>query len=496
MKYYKPDGMSIWDTWCVKSGETSHLYYLQYWEPDSKRPQVDGDFLGHAVSSDLINWKECDYALGPNVDGTDDDMQPWTGCTVYHESRFYMFYTMRSKKDSATKQKIGLAISEDGYNFKRYKDNPVIVPDSKWYVNNTNYCGCIDCRDLIVIRHSDYWLGYFAARVHGKSPIETAAIACAKSYDLIHWEQLPPVFVPKKYNCIEVPDVFFLNGKWYLTALTGHHYGNRGQFTDSKCFNGTIYAVSDGPLGPFKELDTNVLIGGYITCGYSCRSVLFNGRRYVMFTQKPPNGSHLNAVLSHPYLLDTDNENHLVLRYPSDLMSKKDDNIVFYPPRLVCAHGAWNAYSGEWTCDGNIFKGKAELGWQVAHVLDGSMAMEIEADVTIKSGISAGIVIRTDRDNGTAMADCAVILDTVDKKIAFVEMGSFNYYHSRDFNAKVGKTYHLHIVKNGEHIDVYIDNILYIQTALAFNPNGNFGIGVMVDRGETVIKFTRVYKDI
>ena len=487
MEYYRPDGTYMWDTWCVQAKDIAHLYHLQILTQDSKRPKADADFLGHAVSKDLIHWKECNYSLGPNVDGTDDDMQPWTGCTVYHDNKFYMFYTMRSKKNSAAMQKIGLAISDDGYNFKRYENNPVIVPDNQWYVNTNDYFGCVDCRDLVVVKYKDYWLGYYAARVHGYSPIETAAVACVKSYDLIHWEHMPPVFVPRKYNCIEVPDVFHLNGRWYLTLLAGHGYGSRGVYTDKNCIAGSIYAVSDSPYGPFKELDTNVYIGGGPSCGSSCRTLMFNGKRYLMFTQV--------ATLSQPYLVDTDKRGYLILRYPSDLTPKKSDSLDFPKPRLLCAHGAWNAYTGEWFNRGNVYSGKSRLGWQAVHIFDGSKHMEIEADITIKSGTAAGITIRVDKTNGAAGSDYSAILDTNDKRVAFVDLATFYNWNARELNVIPNKTYHMHLTKDKDRINVFVDDELYIQASIAFDPNGNFGIGAVVDRGEAEIKFTRIWRD-
>ncbi len=35
---YKPDGMSMWDTWCVEHDGVAHMYYLQFHEPGSPRP--------------------------------------------------------------------------------------------------------------------------------------------------------------------------------------------------------------------------------------------------------------------------------------------------------------------------------------------------------------------------------------------------------------------------------------------------------------------------
>ena len=491
MGNYKPKDLSMWDTWCVEAGDTVHMYHLQFLEPDANIPC---DFLGHAVSKDLINWQECYYPLGPNTDGTDDDMQPWTGCTIYYDNKFYMYYTMRSKKFSATRQKIGLAISDDGYKFTRYEGNPVIEPDIRWYNNDPSVCGCIDCRDLILVKYEDYWLGYYAARVHGDSPTATSTVACVKSYDLFHWEHLPPVFTPKKYACIEVPDVYYLNGRWYLTLLAGNSYGNRGIYSDSNIFSGTIYAVSDSPLGPFVELDNNVLIGGGITCGYSCRSIMFKGKRYVIYTQKSASGDNLNAVVSRPYLLDTDEMGHLLLKYPSDISEAKigkevDIDIDLRP---MCSHPAWNFNEGTWSVAGNSCVGSADRGWQTAQILNGSKSMEIEADITLLDGYACGLTIRPNKDAMFGLYDLGILMDAKDSKIFFTSLHFFNYENARDFPVEYGRTYHFHIVKNEEHIDIFIDGVLYIQMSYRLPVDAPIGIGVLVDRGNAKIDITKL----
>ena len=146
---YRPKGMWVWDPWCVADGAgTVHLFHLQQHE----RPE-DGDWnlspMGHAVSNDLLHWKELPSVLPPSeAVRDDDDRQAWTGCAIPHNGRINLFYTMRGSASDGRIQAIGLARSEDGVHFERYSGNPVLRPDQRWYCTAAAPTpGVVDCRD-------------------------------------------------------------------------------------------------------------------------------------------------------------------------------------------------------------------------------------------------------------------------------------------------------------------------------------------------------------
>jgi beta-fructofuranosidase len=258
---YSPKGLAVWDAWYMvapdpKTGrEVVHVYHLQRRRPHAHHvSDFVHDSLGHAVSTDLVEWREQPPVLGPDYANPLDNWQPWTGCAVWHGGRGYLYYTMRGDAEPGV-QRIGLATSLDGYAWQRHPGNPVIEPDPRWYASRLRPTpGTVDCRDLVVVPNpAGGWLGFYATRQPGEELPETSVIACVASTDLIHWEHRPPAFAPGKYACIEVPDVFQLDGRWYMTCLTGEWYGNRGIFADPWAVGGTIYAVSDRPDGPYRN---------------------------------------------------------------------------------------------------------------------------------------------------------------------------------------------------------------------------------------------------
>lgn len=463
---YSPDGMYVWDAWCMPVGDQVQMYHLQ----QSRRGGVDNHrgedaWIGHAVSSNLVDWEECKPAFGPDSTNCHDDIRPYTGCTVWHEGRGYLFYTMRGSIDEGKTQAIGLALSDDGYNWERYSGNPVIIPDTRWYASVGNPVpDLLDCRDLVVVPdpEGDGWYGYYATRVPGEELPETSAIACVHSNDLMHWKHLPPAFAPRKYAVIEVPDVFELNGKWYMTCLTGEHYGNRGIFSDPDIRAGTIYAVADNPQGPFVEPDDNVLLGARTTAALSCRSVLFSGQRYILYTDRE-RGNHSDSegiafgTISTPKLLDTDGDRLFVKYSPLFESHVVDEPITpdVLPPieselRVWPIH--WRMPSATWKRCGEAITGASRTGWGVLSFDESAESFICEVDITLEEGVAAGLAIRFEDHNKGAI----VALDAVDQCVYYGETMGFEFMEKRHSRIAHNQRIHLCVVNRLEHIEVYM----------------------------------------
>src|SRR5690606_10058485 len=115
--------------------------------------------LSHAISNDLLHWQDVGIALYPGEQGSYDDAELWTGCVEEKDGVYYLFYTARAKKENGRVNRIALAISTDGYHWDRYNNNPIIIPDGRWYVNENNPLKLyghgypiVDCRDMCVVK--------------------------------------------------------------------------------------------------------------------------------------------------------------------------------------------------------------------------------------------------------------------------------------------------------------------------------------------------------
>ena len=78
MKNYSPKGKKLWDSWFIREGDEYHIFYLQALPSDDPEKRHDDRIsIGHAVSADLIDWKELPTALEPGDSW--DNFALWTG---------------------------------------------------------------------------------------------------------------------------------------------------------------------------------------------------------------------------------------------------------------------------------------------------------------------------------------------------------------------------------------------------------------------------------
>lgn len=175
----------------------------------------------HAVSSDLIHWKNLPHALGPDGLG-----MVFSGSAVYDEANtsglgkageapIVAMFTSHGEHEQQS-----IAYSTDGETFTKYPGNPVIPNSVKK-----------DFRDPKVFRNpKGGWGVVLAAGDH----VEFYA-----SHDLIHWRQTGSFGPEGNYSggVWECPDLFplMLGGKeiWVLLVSMGpcpENHGSRTQY--------------------------------------------------------------------------------------------------------------------------------------------------------------------------------------------------------------------------------------------------------------------------
>jgi len=138
-------------------------------------------------------------------------------CAIIHQNKFYLIYRAENKPKNAVSQ-LCLAISSDGFNFKKYEQNPIIrptLPEEKR--------GCEDPR--ITKIGDTFYLTYTAFDGLFPEKNENIYTALATSKDLIHWKKhgiilknikaaaIFPEKINKKY-------FMFIGGKKIQTATS------------------------------------------------------------------------------------------------------------------------------------------------------------------------------------------------------------------------------------------------------------------------------------
>jgi beta-fructofuranosidase len=308
----------IWDFWFARSGADYHVFYLQaprsLPNPELRHWNVS---LGHAVSQDLRTWHILPDALRPGPLGTWDDYTTWTGSVMHHGSEWHLFYTGTHRAENGLVQRIGLATSTDLIRWEKYPDNPILVADPQWYeLLDLALWHDQAWRDPWVFQHPT--LGDFhaliTARVNYGSPDGRGVIAHARSDDLRHWEVLPPITEPDEFGQLEVPQLSYLAGHYYLLFSTSTHHQSaaRRQRVGSPVMTGTHYLMADQPLGPYRWVSDEFLVGDRNGSLYSGKLTERAPGEWVFIAARfsDSNGMFLGE-LTDPYPVNVDDSGRL-----------------------------------------------------------------------------------------------------------------------------------------------------------------------------------------
>lgn len=496
---YHPEGLYVWDTWYFERDGKAHCIHLQVPRPQSKRNPRETGALGHAVSEDLVHWQDAGTALYPGDAGTYDDMELWTGSVMEKDGELYMFYTARSSRENGTVNRIALAVSHDGQTWTRYSNNPVITPDGRWYANEERPIRLyghghpiVDCRDMCVVKDPDSpgWWGFFQARRHAATNAATSVIGLAYSTDLKRWEQYPPCFKPEGLACVEVPDVFYLNGRWYMLCLTGNGYGQRGGVSDPLVRWATVYAVSDRLQGPFiMDKNDHVLIGSCHQQGYSAKTLLWHGCRTLFYTQGESKAGCTHGSISRPHLLAADDSGHLrAMWHPAcDLLYHSVTLDGFEDVR----DGRWGSMA-EWVRGDDSVHGTCVGDWAVLPTKHAVRDGYAECLVTLEDASAAGVCVRMPGQDVMSGAIVA-LLDPERGQVIVTSIREFADIEARTFPVMRHKEYRLRIAFTGCVFMVYINDELMIQ---CFEPWATEGrIALYVEKGSAVFSALHVCEE-
>jgi len=481
MRNYYPDGMRMWDTWYLHLDGVTHLFHLQVRRAGGNRPDEDEGSIGHAVSEDLLDWTEMPVALHRGDPGDYDDGTLFTGCAVEEDGVIYLYYCSNHNENGRGRQAMCLAISEDGgQTFRKYPGNPIIEPDPQWYYSISeppppfkhHAHPAIDCRDQAVVKNPSGkgWLGYVVMRRKETDAFRSSCIALCRSNDLIHWEIGPPCFVPNRFNCFEVPDVFYLDGRWYMIALTGDGYGQSLCWSDPGITYATIVGVADHPEGPFSEIKDNLLLAANNNQGFSARTVEVRGERLMLYTRS---------------------ENGLGrLSWPVKIISQPDGGLL---PVY------WTGCDRAFGMPKNVQPVNIQAGseWN-SHTIEDFPTAErtfmISAKIVLNDAKSAGLAFRH-TGSGIDASAYLTMFDTEKSEVVLINLPGFIPIQHRRWEVKPYGIYNLRIIVVGEMIEVYVDDVLALQCyddSLAnggvslFARGGIAGFSDLVYRGEAL----------
>jgi len=253
MAFSLPDHW-VWDFWLADDGSTYHLFYLHaphaLGNPDLRHRNAR---IGHATSSDLVNWTNHGRILDVGPPGSFDDTATWTGSVVRGpDGRWRLYYTgsrFLSPASNANIETVGMAISDDLFTWEKLP-GPVAVADA-WHYETLGSSAWPEeaFRDPWVFEVDGRWHMLITARANHGAVAERGVVGHATSADMQTWQVQPALSeINGGFAHIEVPQIVEVEGTLHLIfccdspKLSGRLAGQKGG----------IWSVAvPSPLGPY-----------------------------------------------------------------------------------------------------------------------------------------------------------------------------------------------------------------------------------------------------
>lgn len=299
------DDKWIWDFWLARNGDDWHVFFLQadkaLGDPDLRHWHVS---IGHAVSTDLKNWRHPGPCFAPAPAPAWDDGTTWTGSVVQDGAGlWHLFYTGTTKAEDCLKQRLGHATSTDLHNWQRVDGGLALDLDPalyEEYMPGRWHDRAFRDPHVIPDPAGKGWLMFFTARATGFEEANAAgAIGLARSSDLSRWKLGPPVYAGGDFGQLEVPQVFEMNGRWYCLFCTTANFWSKKYAAGygAPAVGGTHYLVADNPLGPWKAAAGAFLDGTASCARYSGKIVRTDGGAvFLAFENAGPDGKFIGRV--------------------------------------------------------------------------------------------------------------------------------------------------------------------------------------------------------
>ena len=225
-----------------------HLFY-QY-APNFEYPRTEPIVWGHARTKDFLHYEELPVAIKNDMDY--DKNGVWSGTAIEKDDILYAFYASINEEN---RQQISLAMTNDGVNFTKYDNNPII---SEYPLN----CGD-DFRDPAIL--CDGNLNYLVIASADKDK-NTGALLLYRSNNMLNWEYVGvmreytdccycecPSFIKYKDGyilavsvCPNHADHYFevmygqFDGKTFVSEITSHFQKGPDEYA------GQIFLSPDG----------------------------------------------------------------------------------------------------------------------------------------------------------------------------------------------------------------------------------------------------------
>ena len=268
----------IGDVNVLKHGGLYHLFHLTL---------PNHAYIAHAVSKDGFKWKRVKNAVFISDPTAWDDDMLWTmhvSPNPYKSGSWRMFYTGLCMGDRSRVQRIGLALSDDLYNWEKSESDsyPIEIKRTVYESSLNQGRHWVSFRDPFCYHEDGKVFLLAAARVNKGPVIRRGCVALIEEKKENKFKFMPPLFQPMHYDDVEVPNLFKLNNRYYLIGSIRE---------DVKVH----YWWADEFKGPYKNYADNVLLP---QGNYAARISSEDGKYLIwnfFFKGRTTKGRHLMA---------------------------------------------------------------------------------------------------------------------------------------------------------------------------------------------------------
>ncbi len=212
-----PGDSGSWDDYSVYPGaiiNEDNIYKMYY---NGFQDEYGKWNIGLAVSSDGLHWEKNNQ---PVLVADDQEYQIVVSSVIKYNNTYFMYYTVRHYPYYS----ISLALSTDGINWTKYKNNPILTASQEWEGTGVLYPSVIYEQDKFEMIYMDADANEFGLAI---------------SNDGINWEkESNPVFKAADTNNkwtdrIAYPNFNKFNSEYriYYTGYIGSNYGVIGLAT-------------------------------------------------------------------------------------------------------------------------------------------------------------------------------------------------------------------------------------------------------------------------
>jgi len=446
--YPIPDGGYVGDTMpFVTEDGTLELYYLydtdhngQGYHPIYKYSTKDlCSYEDHGLELDYGQMSDPDPALG-------------TGSVVQDaDGLYHLFYTGHNDTGNGGlgKECVMVATSTDRENWEKNPE-PLFFPPENYSHD--------DFRDPEVFWVEDeqcYWL-----LIAGRDNQLGGVVAKYTSTDLYNWEFQGPIYAPNAQFMLECPDLFEINGTWYLTYSWD-------------CV--TYYAIGESMNGPFTAPRDNILDGQSTMPGsgfifYAAKTARIGDDTYLCGWLGRAGLSGDSSI----YQWAGNLLNHQLVQHEDKTLGvKAPDTFENYFTKNKDFTAL--ALEGEAEINDNNISLKAEgEAYALADMGTRAPTMTLECDVTMDPNSRVGFAFGGSEKDSTYTALC---LDGSQNLIRYegYEIDELDQYDAAaftrfDFSANT--THHVKLVCENEIVVLYIDNVKALSSRITHSIDG------------------------